>query len=566
MRKIILLAFELFFCVTAFCDEGWSGKFHFDGNDITDETLLLGPTDPIAYSSAVVNGEPRYITIVVEDKEVPDNAALLFDDSSETYMQGTVCWDYTSNAFANFSADSTYLITETIISDMSLTRLVREVTILPEPFSILAVLSICMLLFRKRIKAFAVFLATLALASVNVRADGIVGDISCLQMWPFKKSVVINYTLNYEDIEPIFEIKFYGSTDDGKTTFDLAKKGTLERDGAYNVISGSGAHQVVWTPDESFRDFVTDDMMIKVEAGKPSGEYLIVDISNGPNVISYPVRYMRGVPEGGWTKKYKTSRLVLRKVDPGVFIMGSPKGEVGRFDFFGGEETQREVTLTKPFYIGIFEVTQKQYELIMGSNPSHFKGDDRPVESVSYEMLRGDGKGSNWPQSNEVDEGSFFEKLRSRTRLVFDLPTEAQWEYACRAGSTSALNNGKNLTYADYCKNMDEVARYEGTQYDGKGGYTEHTTVGSYLPNAWGLYDMHGNVWEHCLDWHLDWWEMGSSDPLTDPLGPKGGKYRVSRSGAYYAPAMYERSAHMSYNPVEETNKYTGFRVVMIPE
>lgn len=320
------------------------------------------------------------------------------------------------------------------------------------------------------------------------------------------------------------------------------------------------------TPYINFRYFLTDGSIIKTEAKKSSNTYLVVDISGGTNAISYSFEYMKDIPKCGWTEEYKTAKLVLRKIDPGVFVMGSPKGELGRYDFFGGEETQREVTLTKPFYIGIFEVTQKQYELISGGNPSKFKGDARPVDSVSYEMLRGNDKGTHWPQDNEVDAYSFFGILRAKTRLFFDLPTEAQWEYSCRAGSTTALNNGKNLTSVSCCTNLDEIARYKGTQHDGKGGYTEHTIVGSYLPNAWGLYDMHGNVWELCLDWHLDWWEMGSSDPLTDPLGPKGGKYRVSRGGAYYAPAMYERSAHMSYYGVSDKYEYVGFRVVVIPE
>ncbi|MBO7448595.1 SUMF1/EgtB/PvdO family nonheme iron enzyme, partial [bacterium] len=129
-------------------------------------------------------------------------------------------------------------------------------------------------------------------------------------------------------------------------------------------------------------------------------------------------------------------------------------------------------------------MTQKQYELVTGSTPSEHQGNARPVERVSYNMLRGTDKGAGWPANNEVDEDSFFGILRDKTGLSFDLPTEAQWEFACRAETTTALNSGKNLTGTNEDANMNEVGRYSYNQNDGKGGYSQHTTVGSYLPNA----------------------------------------------------------------------------------
>ena len=152
-----------------------------------------------------------------------------------------------------------------------------------------------------------------------------------------------------------------------------------------------------------------------------------------------------------------------------------------------------QVTLTRPFFIGVFEVTQKQYELVTGATPSFKQGDMLPVEQVSWNDIRGN---CNWPADTSVSNNSFMGLLRARTGLAFDLPTEAQWEYACRAGTTNDFNvSGQN---------MDSLGRYENNGDDERGGseywYTT-TTVGSYLPNDWGLYDMHGNVEEWCLDY-----------------------------------------------------------------
>ena len=232
--------------------------------------------------------------------------------------------------------------------------------------------------------------------------------------------------------------------------------------------------------------------------------YLVIDLSGGTSATSYPVTALAAPPEGGWTDEYKTTKLVLRRIESGSYKMN------GSYD----------ITISNPFYMGVFEVTQKQYQLVMGSNPSSYKGDARPVECVSWNTIRGDSSTHNWPSVTTVDANSFMGKIRAKTGLSLDLPTEAQWEYACRAGTTSDYNNGGS-TEAD----LKKLGRYKGNQNDGRGGYLEHTKVGSYMPNAWGLYDMHGNVWEVCLDWYGD---LSSS---TDPKGPTSGSERVERGG-----------------------------------
>ncbi|MBP5320637.1 MAG: formylglycine-generating enzyme family protein [Kiritimatiellae bacterium] len=272
------------------------------------------------------------------------------------------------------------------------------------------------------------------------------------------------------------------------------------------------------------------------------GNYCVIDLSGGPSAFCYPVTCVRDpsdISEGTFnTDTYKTAKLVLRRVEPGAFMMCGTFG----------------VTLTKPYLIGIFEVTQKQYELVMGADPSEFKGDKRPVEHISFGQIRGFSDGSKWPASPAVDPTSFLGRLRARTGLAFDLPTEAQWEYACRAGTTSAFNNG-----GDSDDDMKMLGRYGDTQADGRGGYSmHHTAVGSYQPNAWGLYDMHGNVWEWCLDWAGD-----LSGGVTDPKGPEAGAFRILRGGSWGETAQGCNATHRWRLVPNYRLRHYGFRIVL---
>ena len=292
--------------------------------------------------------------------------------------------------------------------------------------------------------------------------------------------------------------------------------------------------------------------------------YAVVDLSGGPDALTYPIRYTNQAPDLN-EDTCRTTELWLRKIPAGTFIMGSPEDELGRG--VTGDETQHEVTLTDDYYIGIFECTQKQWELVMGSNPSQYKGDCRPVERVSYDMIRGteEQAGAGWPTyGHAVDLTSFMGKLQGKTGLVFDLPTEAQWEYACRAGTTTALNSGKNLLTAEDEEdaNMNEVGRYKYNQSDGKGGYSSaHTKVGSYLRNAWGLYDMHGNVQEWCLDWSGSY----GTNAVENPLGPNTGSYRVFRGSCWQNDASNSRSADQKVHSPSNYSYVSGFRVVFLP-
>ena len=288
---------------------------------------------------------------------------------------------------------------------------------------------------------------------------------------------------------------------------------------------------------------------------EPQAKYMVLDLKD------YSVSYLDDVPDGGWTDKYKTTKLVLRYIPAGSFLMGCREDDL----LWLLDEFQHWVTLTSPFYIGVFQVTQKQYELITGKDPSFFKGKTLPVESVSYDDIRGKEKGAGWPENDLVDEDSFLGNLRAKAKLAFDLPTEAQWEYACRAGTTTHWNNGTNMTFFE---NNDPELDKLGC-YSCNGGFSDEShknpmgpaKVGFYQPNAWGLYDMHGNVWEWCLDWYCEY----PHAEATDFNGAKKGKYREARGGSWKAPAFHCFSAFRSsyFNPFNTENIF-GFRLVLV--
>jgi formylglycine-generating enzyme required for sulfatase activity len=213
-------------------------------------------------------------------------------------------------------------------------------------------------------------------------------------------------------------------------------------------------------------------------------------------------------------------------IKPGSFMMGSPSGESGR----DNDEKQHRVTLTKGFYMQTTEVTQGQWKAVMGSNPSHFKnsGDDRPVEQVSW---------------NDVQE--FIRKLNQKTGKNYRLPTEAEWEYACRAGSTT------RFCFGDSDSSLGSYAWYSSNS-----GSKSHT-VAQKQPNAWGLYDMHGNVWEWCQDWYGNY----STSSVTDPTGASSGSRRVYRGGGWSYYAWYCRSADRNSFSPDNRNGSLGFRL-----
>ena len=559
MKNLFLFLFSALLCTTVLASELWSGATAFDGSEITSTPITLLTTDQIFYSSALADGEPVSLELTATDTSDSTKVAALFYDNSQTAVEGTASWNYNDQAYEDFPSSDIYQLKETITTSEGTEVLTRNVRILPEPacFVLFAILGGLLLARRKG----ALMLLALTVASVGVFADVTVTSVTAQQAWPFKRSVVINYTLesDTQGALPVFNVSFYSTFDNGETIFDLKDRGTLEKEGASGVLFSAGTHKVIWNPASDL-NIKSSNLKIKVEAEEVTSEatYLVVDLSGGTSASSFPVSYLSSVPEGGWSDEYKTTKLVLRLVQPGTFTMGSPTTEVGR-DTSANGELQHDVTLTKPYYIGIFETTQRQYELIKGTNPADLNiGPKYPVEQVTYDMIRGDDQGANWPANNNVDSTSFMGVLRAKTGLTFDLPTEAQWEYACRATTTTALNSGKDLTNATVCPNMAEVGRYTHNTNDGKGN--NFVEPGQYLVNNWGVFDMHGNLAELCLDYYADY---SGSAAVTDPKGPSTGTLRVKRGGSWQDIASECRSARRVGVDSNFHNQGTGFRVVV---
>ncbi|WP_028550729.1 formylglycine-generating enzyme family protein [Paenibacillus sp. UNC451MF] len=217
--------------------------------------------------------------------------------------------------------------------------------------------------------------------------------------------------------------------------------------------------------------------------------------------------------------------LVL--INPGLLTMGSSliTGE-------GDEAPEHKVTITKPFYLGKYEVTQEQWEELMEANPSKFKGDKRPVDTVSWD-----------------DSQLFLKKLQDKTGSKFTMPTEARWEFAARAGTSTRWDFGNDESIlGDYAWFQDNA------------NAATHP-VGQKKPNAWGLYDMYGNVQEWCNDWYATPYPKGD---VSDPQGPNSGDSRVLRGGAWGDDPSMVRSAYRNASGTDAKTPGIGVRVVMV--
>src|SRR5262245_14501090 len=243
-------------------------------------------------------------------------------------------------------------------------------------------------------------------------------------------------------------------------------------------------------------------------------------------------------------------QLVL--IPPGEFFMGSPATDTEAAE---DEKPRHRVRITRPFYLGAYEVTQEEYRRVMGTNPSFFS--PTGPGKIQLDSSRFPAEQVRW-----IDAVEFCRRLsrwpaERQARRVYRLPTEAEWEYACRAGTTTPFSFGKSLS--------SHQANFNGNYPQGgarQGPFLARTTrVGSYAPNAWGLYDMHGNVWEWCSDWYSRTYYRES--PVDDPTGPKVGAVRVIRGGEWYGDGRDCRSAFRYADLPTGVFYVMGFRVAM---
>jgi formylglycine-generating enzyme required for sulfatase activity len=262
----------------------------------------------------------------------------------------------------------------------------------------------------------------------------------------------------------------------------------------------------------------------------------------------------------------RNSEMVL--INGGTFTMGSPTNEPQR----SASEVQHQVTVSS-FYMGKYEVTQEEYEAVMGWNPSQWKGYNLPVDQVSwYDALvfcnklsmkeglspvysiNGNTDPARWGTVPTERNATWNAATMVAGSNGYRLPTEAEWEYACRAGTTTPFNTGNNITIneANYNGNHPYNNNTEGT-------YRQKTiVVGSFTPNAWGLYDMHGNVREWCWDWY----EAYSTSTQTDPTGASSGSDRVGRGGGWFSYGQNVRSAYRINGAPSYPYIGVGFRLV----
>lgn len=434
-----------------------------------------------------------------------------------------------------------------------------------------------------------------------VLAAPLIENVSVSRVGDFRR-VAVTYDLVGEDAVVTMDIQTNAAANASGEWVSVGGKAQRKLIGAVNrKVSVGTSHSAVWCPDPSFFDggFVSGPIRAVVTAWSVSAPppYMVIDLDAYRNVDSakpelagktpqyYPDE--DSLPEGIDSDLYRTDKMVLRKIPArGVtWRMGSPDDEIGRSATM---ESNHLVRLTHDYYLGVFEVTQFQFKRVFGDNLSFYQSNDeawatRPVENVHFaDQLRsaGDPTSTDPEIVHEAKKWQFFQELRWVTGLglLLDLPTEAQWEYACRAGCGAAFYDGTSLPATGVrSESLDALARNKynggllnvntGTQAPADCG-TEYATarVGSYLPNAWGLYDMLGNVQEFCLDIYAAYTNAADSVSI-DPPGTKSPNgrdtYRAIRGGGFASAPVGCRAASRTDNNMNVWigSPSVGFRV-----
>ena len=363
----------------------------------------------------------------------------------------------------------------------------------------------------------------------------------------------------------------------GIVTVDFLTNGVSIGEANFANVSGDvnrkvttlGEHAIEWRPWEALWAQVgktNAQMTARVTAWSPRTppNYLVLGLDQDNDVRYFTST--NALPGGFASDDYRTKYLVMRKIPAaGVTWRMGAFNEQGNATWVAKREKPHLVTLSRDYFMAVFEMTQEQYQKVMGSNPSNRRGTETgenflPVEQVSYNTIRGSG----WPENgHQVTAGSVCDVLRQRTGMELDLPTDAQWEFACRAGTNTAINNGKMTSMENNDPDMAVVAWF-------KHNSDLHThPVGLKPCNAWGLYDMHGNVYEWTLDWEC--FTLGpdlTGAPEIDPVGftlatkAPGETQRGRRGGTFEHDAKVCRSAFRGSDQPENVFPNTGIRLI----
>ena len=335
--------------------------------------------------------------------------------------------------------------------------------------------------------------------------------------------------------------------------------------GDVNKLLPAGNHYIEWYARRSWPDLRLDTppiVSVQLTAWAESAPPDVMDIDLQTKVVTY-YPGLDFLPDGGLVNdKYRTTHLVMKKVHAAnqTFTMGSPTDENPN----RGDETQHLVSFTKDYYLAIYETTRKQHILLGAPEPNFgtagtpYGSDDPdqcPQDRITYDRLRGSVSGGiDWPSTGST-VGGYLATIRTTIGLDLDLPTEAQWEFACRAGTTTAMYNGKDNNGTWGNSDCNDIAWFTGTSTQ-----NPHA-VGGKKPNAWGFYDMYGNIMEWCLDWYASY--DTSVSPAVDPQGPSSGSGRVMRSSFYYDGSKGMRSAWRSGKNSANANEQFGYRLCL---
>ena len=365
-------------------------------------------------------------------------------------------------------------------------------------------------------------------------------SLKAQQRYPWNGKVDIDFSFACDIPEAFAFVNFKASYEDKDgNTVEVPMKTFDQFTTAF--CTNAGTYRVTWDSTADAPNLLVTNLKYSVTANM--AKYMVIDLSKGLNATAedpYPITYMEECPDptrddGGWTDEYKTTKMVFRLIQPQTYVRGWGNNSFGDYhDCYNGNQK-----LTRPFYMAIFECTQGQAKRIHSGYSSSgveqyqytggSRADARPSAVFSYENWRGNSATHCWPNTaGTVSSGSIIGQLRSRTGQAdyegFDLPTEAEWECAARAGDTGAwhgdgLEHTGKPTTGEYTSTSTPSNTLLNTlgRYKYNGGYAPGASkapdyssdeslgtavVGSYRPNAWGLYDVLGNVWEFCLDYY----------------------------------------------------------------